>query len=394
MISEILKLTPQIDRARLEQMMKTLSERFKTLARKFGDGLKFTAKIGGPLAILGGFLTKLLNPLERAEEIIDRMTGKAGDISDTATDLETTPGKLFRMQSLAEAKGVDADTLRMLLGKFQTALAEERQRAELPIGHPDNKPGALREFISEKDTAEAFFTFMQSMRELPKDMQVLVQNSIFGERVRGRAVPFLNMPAEEIRSVQKQLPSVDALSQAVDKVDAIGDMKDMKTAISHAQDFLNKSALMNNNMPAQLDKILHAREELDNDALRRFGPASGLELEMLKSQRKLESLMTDLMVNVMPTALKFIQQGFEAIETYGKFFMDELWPGIKQAASDFTDMLTTFKNDVSAMFDKAMQSVTSAIDGFTAGIRGVWDKVGAVQDSITSFFTKTRGRNP
>lgn len=393
MITEILKLAPQIDRARLEAMFKTLSERFKTLAQKFGNGLKFTAKIGGPLALLGGFLTKLLNPLQRAEEIIDRMTGKAGDISDTAADLETSPGKLFRLQSLAQAKGVDADTLRTLLAKFQSALAEEREKSKLPPS-PDNKPGVLREFIDQGDTAEAFFQFMQSLRDLPKDLQVIIQNSIFGERIRGRAVPFLNMSSDEIGNIQRLLPSSETLSAAVEKVDAIGDIKDLKTSVSHAQDFLNKSKLMNTSMPDQLDKILHAREEQENDALRRFGPASGLELEMLKTQRQIEGMLTDLMINVMPSALKFFREGKEAIETYGKFFMDEMWPGIKQSFSDFSGMLTTFKDDVSGLFNQAMQSIRESVDSFTSGIRGVWDRVGAVQDSIKEFFTKTRGRNP
>ena len=47
MYSEVIKLTPQVDRAGLSRMVATLNQRFHGVAKKFGEGLKNVFKFGG-----------------------------------------------------------------------------------------------------------------------------------------------------------------------------------------------------------------------------------------------------------------------------------------------------------------------------------------------------------
>lgn len=391
MITETLKLIPQIDTARLEQMYKTLTDRFAKIAKKFGDGFKFTAKITGPIALVAGLVAKILNPLEKAEGIIERIMNQSGDTSDAAEDLETSTGKLFRLQSIAKAKGVDQDQLRMLLGKFQAALIQERDNASKPLS-PETQPGILREFIHERDTAENFFQFMQTVRDLPKDMQVKIQNELFGEKMRGRVQAFLNTPESEIRRLDKDLPASSKLSQAVNKATSISDERDILRSTTETKDFVSKSEIMSMNMATKLDEVTRARNEIDNDALRRFGPASSLELEMLKTQQKVEGMITDLTTKYMPDALKFLQQGTEALEVYGTFFKQELWPGIKKGFEDFGTAISGFQTSLTETFNSIGERVQAAVDSFTGGIRGVADKITGLGETINNWLFKSRGR--
>jgi hypothetical protein len=404
MISEVLKLIPQIDQARLEQMAKTLADRFAKIAKKFGEGFKFTAKISGPLALVAGFVAKILNPLEKAEGIIERIMGTAGDTTDVAEDLETETGKLFKLQAIGRAKGVDPETLRMLLGKFQTALVGEREneRQRALVGEtPENKKTFLSEFTKEKDTAESFFRFMQIVRDVPKDLQIQIQNQLFGEKARGRVQAFLNTPEEEIVRIIQMLPTTPKLSKSIGAADAVSAERDILRATTEAKDFVNKAEIIgptnkageiNLGVAKKLDEITQARNEIDNDALRRFGPASALELEMLKTQREIEGMLTDLMTKYMPDALKFIREGKEAIEVYGKFFQEELWPGIKQTAEDFGKTITDFKDNVVKTFDGMLTKIDESVDKVTTGIGRVWDKIGGLGETINSWFSKDRGR--
>jgi hypothetical protein len=395
MISEVLKLIPQIDQARMEKMFKTLADRFAKLAKKFGEGFKFTAKITGPLALVAGFVAKILNPLEKAEGIIERIMGTAGDTTDAAEDLETSTGKLFRLQSVAKSKGVEPETLRMLLGKFQAAIVKERdndkQRTEIGPT-PENQPSILKEFISERDTAENFFQFMQTVRDLPKDQQITIQNELFGEKMRGRVQAFLNIPDEEIQRLAKDLPTSQVLTKSVARVDTVSQERDILRAETEAKDFVSKSQFINIDVAKKLDEITRARNEIDTDSLRRFGPASGLELEMLRTQREIENMLTDLMTKYMPDALKFIREGKEAIEVYGKFFQEELWPGIKQAAIDFGTTITDLKDSIVTTFEGMLTKIDESVTTVTGGIKTVWEKVGSLGETINGWFSKDRGR--
>lgn len=185
MFSEILKIIPKIEPSDANNMENSLNKRFKRIAQRFGSGLK-TILMGGGIAGIGlAIIDKILNPLKETQEAIDKILGRADNLQDMADEFGTTTGKLFKLQQLAQAKGVDADQLNVVIGKFQSAVAEA-------IADP-NKVTSVRQFAKPGlDTAESFFSFIQNLQKLKPEQRTLVQNEVFGEKVRFKLADFFN----------------------------------------------------------------------------------------------------------------------------------------------------------------------------------------------------------
>jgi methyl-accepting chemotaxis protein len=124
MFSEILKIIPKLDSKDLANMERTLGIRFARVAKKFGGGIMSVLKGGGILGTATFFLDKILNPLKEVQESIDKTLKSGDDLKTYAKQFNTTAGNLARLQAFGKATGLDADSLRTILEKFQSSVAQ------------------------------------------------------------------------------------------------------------------------------------------------------------------------------------------------------------------------------------------------------------------------------
>lgn len=393
MFSEVIKLLPQLDRSRLSSMVNDLNQRFGGVAKKFGAGMKNALKFGALGGIAAGFLAKILNPLQKAEEVIDRILNKGDDAMTNAEEFQTDPGKLLRLEALGQAKGVNSETMRMLLGKFQSALSKEQEivrapkeiqkrldlatdpakvkaleqsiaqetdpekqktlRSQLQQAKQDTGPqqiealqiqlkaakeevtkgGALREFVGETDMAEAFFKFIQSMQGLEKSRQVVVQGEIFGEKVRGKASEFFNAKPEELASILKELPTAEALAAAAARAGDLADAKDRTVAVNDSRDFVTKAGLVNEGQINSIEQRRLAEQQQENRDLQTFTTLKNTANAIDELTKKFENLLKDLAVNVLPELVKGVRALSEILPSAKK--TKDAVVGAVSSAEDF-----------------------------------------------------------
>ncbi len=221
MFTEILKVIPKLDDAATSSMVRNLTSRFAKIAKSFGGGVISALKGGGYVAVATALIDKVLNPLEHVQQVIDKTLNKGSDLEVFAKQFDTTAGKLARLQALGEAGGLDSEGLRLLLLKFQGAVAKSAL-------NPDD-PSAVKNFVGRKDTADAFFDFIQNMQKLNSTQKSLVQQEVFGERQIGRAAEFLN---SDFVKTNKQLggPSADDITASAKSLRAEQDYLQLRNA--------------------------------------------------------------------------------------------------------------------------------------------------------------------
>lgn len=261
MFKEILKIIPKIENSDLNGMEQNLTRRFGRISKKFGKGL-VTALAGGGLAGLAlGAIDKILNPLKDTQEAIDKMLSRADSLATYAGEFQTTEGNLFKLQSMAEAKGLDSDTLYMLLNKYQTSVTEARQ--------DPNKKTAVRGFTGYQDTAEGFFQFIQSMQKASKDDRVTAQTEIFGEKMTLKMSEFLQ---SDFATLIKDLRLLKASSYtgAIQKIGKQEDYAGILTARRNADDMMNKSGLITKSMMDSRDRQLRADLARENQNMANY----------------------------------------------------------------------------------------------------------------------------
>ena len=261
--SEVLKIIPKLDSKDLAAMQNALQSRFTKLTKSFGKGLLSAIKGGGIAGIALGLIDKLLNPLKEVQEAIDRTLKSSDDLATNANQFNTSAGKLYKLVTLAKATGLDQENLFMLITKFQTAVAQARANPK------DESVNSVRNFVGQKDTAEGFFGFIQSMQKMSKDQQLLVQQQVFGEKQILKMADFLQSVGDP-KSLQKIVQTTGVgkvtsskLTGSIDKLANLNDLSDALGAGRDMRDMIAKSGVINESMIRNRDKseqIALARE--------------------------------------------------------------------------------------------------------------------------------------
>ncbi len=351
MFSEVVKLVPQVDQGALRRMFATLNQRFSSVASKFGTGLKRALQLT-PLGIItGAFLSKLLNPLQKAEEILDRILKKGNDATSNAEEFNTTPGKLLRLDAVAQAKGLDADTLHLLLGRFQLSLAKEQEQVKLENEKksPAN-PGILRQFVGDKDVVESFFSFIQSVAAIKdKSRQTVVQTDVFGERIRGKATEFFNTP--NFADILGKLPTTEAFDTAAKKTGDLNDKQELLTAIRESQDFIQKSKLVDESQINAIDKSKRVDNQAENESLKRFDSLKTSAIAVQELTEKFDKFTTDFVTNVAPALTEGIQ-----------------------ALSDGVGVLTPLVSDAKDLLSTGFDSMVQGLASLTTFAQNTWSE--------------------
>ncbi len=416
MFSEIVKLIPQVDRSGLNTMFRDLNGRFGQVARKFGDGMKNALKFGGIAALATGLLAKLLNPLQRAEEVIDRILSKGDNAVTNAQEFGTTPGKLLRLEAVGQAKGVDADTMRTLLGKFQIAVAKEQEAAAAPARiqqklaketDPDKraileqelkvavaekkKGGLLHEFIGIKDTADAFFAFVQSVGKLEPSQRTVVQSQVFGEKVRGKASEFFN--ANDFASILKQLPSNEVLTKAANKANDLSDKRDLLQAIRETNAFANQTGFVNDKQITDIEKSKSLQDKRDIEDLKRFDALKVTAIAMEQLTAKMDKFLTEIGTNVLPQLVKGIEVISKFLPTVGqaqKSVNSVVDPVLQGAANALEFRPIPGASNVNEIIDDPMQALRNDVAAIRTFVEGAWAqfKTSPVYRGISFFGGK------
>jgi hypothetical protein len=293
---ELLKVIPQVDQSGLTKMENTLTNRFTSVAKKFGVGLAKAFSVAGVAALGVAVVDKLLNPIKETEDIIKRTLSQSADIVDNAKQFETTTGKLFKLQMLAKSRGLEEDSLKLMLGKFQVALAEERAKKPGELG------GTLKAFVGQKDTAEAFFSFIQALQRLDKDQQVIIEKEIFGEKVVGRATEFLqtNFP-EQMKAIGAK--PAEYYNQPIESASQISDLQNALQVRTEMEDFIKKGKTITPKMVRSMNQSEEIRLQKENERLASYENIKRAAIAGEQVAQKLDEMSLNLSKQI-PAAIE------------------------------------------------------------------------------------------
>lgn len=308
MFQEILKITPKLDSAALSQMERSLNSRFGRVAKTFGKGLLSVVKGGGLLGAGLALIDKLLNPLKETREAIDRTLNVADDVTTNAEQFNTTPGQLFKLQKLAQAKGLDADGLNNLLVKYQGAIAE--------AAADPKKETAVRQYANDTDMAESFLQFMQNLNSMDRKQQVVVQQEVFGEKQTLKMAEFLRA---DFQALNKRLGLKDAAeyNPALNKLDTLGDKATEGTAAIDANDIFAKSKRINEGMINERLQADRLEKQRENERI-----ASYNNLQALSNTSTQIQILVEKGVNQIGSFINFVTPAVnrmvDAVEKFSK----------------------------------------------------------------------------
>lgn len=292
MFKEILLIIPKLAAGELNAMEILLGKRFAKIAKKFGKGLTSVLTGGGIAGLALGLVDKLLNPLKETQEAIDRVLKQGDDIVTNAKQFGTTAGKLFRLQQIAKSTGLDEGSLDHLIEKFQGAVAE--------AANDPNKVTSVRNFVGQKDTAEAFFQFIQALQKMDKTQQVLVQQEVFGEKQILKMADFLQT---DFGAQTKLLggPTSDQLTPGLEKIGALNDLKDALEARRTLNDTLKKSQVINEEMVRLQDAAIQKELAKENNQIQSYKDLAAISMasnELLNMGKEALLGVTSLVVKV------------------------------------------------------------------------------------------------
>lgn len=280
MFSEVLRIKPVLDAAAAKQMENSLNKRFQRIGKVFSSGLKMAIK-GSILGISLGLLNKLLNPIEALEEKIKTLLGQGTDIKDLAGDFNTSPGQIKRLQDVAQSLGVQPDQLKDLMEKYAAAIDSATKELADPFVKPSEQTQAVRNFVGEKDMAEGFFKFLQSLRaegQGPGRTQVVgdpthnitrqlsgvesrkeFERAVFGDTLKGGNRKLVETDlGQQFGKINE--PSAARLTKAVNKTAELADQQRILQTKNDTKNFVDTSDQLNSKMISDMEAA-RAREE-------------------------------------------------------------------------------------------------------------------------------------
>ena len=298
MLTEVLKIQPKLDNNEMNQMERQLGSRFNRIAKGFGRGLK----IASVAALGAAVLDRLINPLQEVKAAIDRTLGKADDIVTNAKQFGTTTENLLKVRSLGNVRGLSNENVDMLMTKFQGAVAQ----ASANPNDPSNS--AVKNYVGEKDTAVAFYNFITQLQKMDKNMQVLVQQQVFGEKQVLKMAEFLQDTG--FKESAASLKKVDFAKAAV-AAEKLGGLNDKMTANRTVNDLLdlsNKAKVIGSDTVGNVN-----RHEISN--LNRENGKIGRSAAMFTAEENMQNITDSLekLTNELFTKIPVLFDGLNAV---------------------------------------------------------------------------------
>lgn len=293
MWSETLLLKPKIDSSTGAAMERNLSARFARVAKRFGGGLKAIVK-GSILGISLGLLNKLLNPLEDLQTKIKELLGAGTDIRDAADRFNTTPGQFKRVQDVAQSIGLSPDALRDLMNKFAMAVETARKEFATPgLKEISGSSLAVKNFVGDKDLAEGFFSFIQSLKQATPKIREGAEAQVFGEKQFGAARRFIEADFGKAFGTIGE-PGTNLLNVAVNKLAALADQQRALQVQRETQDFLNAAGRINGKMIRDIEKAEKLKADRETKQLQSFDDLKKASIAIEEVKGGMETLLIQL----------------------------------------------------------------------------------------------------
>jgi predicted transcriptional regulator len=229
MPSILVKVQPILDEAKARRMENSLARRFQKVSKTFAGGLKNAVKFELHCGAIGLFMGTLLNPIKDYAEKMEQAPAKASDITtkanqfgssktdylakDYAEKMEQAPAKAsdittkanqfgstnadyLALQTIAQAKGVDPETLISILSKLQQKIAQARQLSA------QGKTSQLNEFKNETNIVSVFVKILNSLNAYGNKKAVAqrshIQEQIFGQKLAEKLDPLFQADANKL----------------------------------------------------------------------------------------------------------------------------------------------------------------------------------------------------
>lgn len=344
MLTEVLKIRPQLDESEANGMEKKLSARFTRIAKGFGRGLKLAS-----VAALGAaVLDKLVNPLQEVKAAIDRTLGKADDIVTNAKQFGSTTENLLKVRALGQVRGLSGDNIDLLLTKFQGAIAEASLNPNNPttsavknfipkalpivksgqtvipgVNQAEPKPGVPLQ-REKQDTALAFYNFIIELQKMDKNQQVLVQQQVFGEKQVLKMAEFLQDTGfqDSIASLKK----VDfaKAAKATEHNAELNDKMAANRTVNELNDQIKKAQVINNGTIQNVNRSEIGALTRENGKIARSDAAFTAEERIANIQDSLEQLTSEIITNIpiITTALqKAVDLLRDAVDGWKSIFL-------------------------------------------------------------------------
>lgn len=285
MFSEILKIIPKLDQGELAKLEKNLTTRFNKIAKNFGKGLKNIFKGGGWVGAAIGLLNKIMNPLKDIQEAMEATLKYSDDVVTNAAQFGTTAGKLSKLVALGQATGLDAQSLYMLINKFQTAVIGAKA--------DPNAPTTVRNYVGTTDYAEGFFRYVQNLRSSPKDASILSQQEVFGEKQILKAADFIGTDFSDLlKKMEKTgLKSTAYYDRAFTRGGELSDLSDRLAAVRDINKNAGIANAMNTGIISQQDLMERERNQRTIEQISNFKNIAKISQTM----DKIEGLITDIL---------------------------------------------------------------------------------------------------
>lgn len=298
MLTEVLKIQPKLDNNELNQMERQLGSRFSRIAKGFGRGLKLAS-----MAALGAaVLDKLINPLQEVKAAIDRTLGKADDIVTNAKQFNTTTENLLKIRSLANVRGITNENIDMLLTKFQGAVAAAAANPNDPAN------SAVKNYVSEKDTAVAFYNFITQLQKMDKNQQLLIQTQVFGEKQVLKMAEFLQDVGFKESAASLQKVNFGQAAQSAEKLGSLNDKMTANRVVNDLRDLTSKAGVIGNDTIRNVNRSEIANLNRENGRIGRSAQAFTAEENIAQLTDKVEQLANNII-----TELPVLMDGLKGV---------------------------------------------------------------------------------
>ena len=292
MFQEILRIKPVLEPAGAARMEATLSQRFSRVTKRFRQGLKAVVT-GTALGIGLNILAKILNPIQELEEKMNSLLGKGKSILDESARFNTSSGKLLRLQTVGESLGVDPSDLSKLMEKYAEAIETGREEIKKPLKDQSEATRILaKDFLEEKDLAEGFFKFIQSLRFVTdQDQRGKIEKEVLGEKLYGYRRMFTD--ADFNKEFQK-LPALEEFGRALNKTIMTGEDVRVARVSREANQFIRQADTLGPGTVGAINALEGNRAARENKEFAKFNQmavtARGTEEAMAALKVPLEKL--------------------------------------------------------------------------------------------------------
>lgn len=283
MLREFFRLTPRIENVDLNRMERSLNRRFARVARRFGRGMMTALRGGGAVGMAIGALNRILNPLQATQEAIDKLLNQGNDLVTNAQQFNTTAGKLFKLQTFAQATGLEDTQLFDMMRRFQRAVAEAEARP--------NQASSVRAFVGSNDMAEAFFEFVQSLNKLDRNQQVLVQREVFGERATLRMADFLRADFEKLGQ-RLGLRGSEQYTGRFERASGLAELDRELRARREAESAFSQAGELSEAVIRQRDIEARKQEDQNRKRIQSYEDLNTIQERMNTVIRQMENLLT------------------------------------------------------------------------------------------------------